>query len=145
MLKIREFQINDLSKIIELETHFYKINQNEFMESYIENPLIQVYVIERNTDWIGYMIIWLDQDKFQLYTIFIIEQYRHQGYAYQALKLLEEKIYNQGVYEYSLEVRPSNKNAIALYKKLGYSIQAIRKDYYPNHEDALLMYKNLRK
>lgn len=38
----------------------------------------------------------------------------------------------------SLEVRQSNRAAINLYKSEGFSKVNIKKDYYPDHEDALI-------
>ena len=44
-----------------------------------------------------------------------------------------------------IEVRPSNKAAIALYRKLGFSIIGTRPNYYPESgEDALVMRKQLK-
>ncbi len=44
----------------------------------------------------------------------------------------------------NLEVRISNQKAINLYKKYGFKIVTIRKNYYQdNHEDAYLMIKKM--
>ena len=43
----------------------------------------------------------------------------------------------------SLEVRTSNRIARALYKNLGFYEGAIRKKYYKDGEDAILMVKEL--
>jgi [ribosomal protein S18]-alanine N-acetyltransferase len=42
-----------------------------------------------------------------------------------------------------LEVRPSNKNANLLYKKLGFTLAGRRPRYYHDGEDALIMVKKL--
>lgn len=60
-------------------------------------------------------------------------------------KLIEQMIkvarQNQSEKIY-LEVRPSNEDAISLYKKMGFNEIGIRKDYYPakgGREDALML------
>ena len=45
----------------------------------------------------------------------------------------------------SLEVRISNHAAIALYEKCGFSRAIVRKNYYSDGEDALLMVYSLNK
>ncbi len=141
MISLRLFKNRDLPIILDLENHFNHINELEFISQYVENPLIHIYVIEFNNDFIGYMIIWLDEDKLQIYSLYIKEDFRHSGYAFQALILLEKTMVKQGVLEWTLEVRESNQNAIKLYHKFGFKTISIRKDYYDNHENALFMYK----
>ncbi len=41
----------------------------------------------------------------------------------------------------TLEVRKSNEKALNLYKKQGFILEGIRKEYYENKEDALIMWK----
>ena len=43
----------------------------------------------------------------------------------------------------TLEVRPSNKKAQELYRKLGFNKVAIRRNYYKDNEDAFLLLKDL--
>ena len=45
----------------------------------------------------------------------------------------------KGATQCFLEVRVSNENAIALYKKFGYEPYGIRAKYYEDGEDALAM------
>jgi ribosomal-protein-alanine N-acetyltransferase len=52
-----------------------------------------------------------------------------------ALRLLRER----GALRVSLEVRTSNAPAISLYRRLGFEVSGLRKRYYENGEDALLM------
>jgi ribosomal-protein-alanine N-acetyltransferase len=42
--------------------------------------------------------------------------------------------------EITLEVRESNSVAIKLYESYGFKIATVRKNYYSNNENALLMY-----
>ncbi len=55
-----------------------------------------------------------------------------------ALKWEEE----EGIFDFTLEVRVSNKNAICLYEKVGFVSEAVRKNFYERPvEDALIMWK----
>jgi ribosomal-protein-alanine N-acetyltransferase len=50
---------------------------------------------------------------------------------------------NYGAEAVYLEVRVSNKEAISLYKKLGFEEVRIVKEYYRDGEDAYVMVKKL--
>jgi len=58
-------------------------------------------------------------------------------------RLLVEKVLDEcqkrGAEFVSLEVRPSNTSAISLYERLGFAVTGLRKRYYENNEDAVLM------
>ena len=55
----------------------------------------------------------------------------------------ESKLVSLGVNKVFLEVRSSNISAIALYEKKGYTKISVRKKYYADGEDALVMVKEL--
>lgn len=48
-----------------------------------------------------------------------------------------------GVKYMTLEVRDNNENAIKLYKSFGFTVEGIRKRYYNNVRDALIMWSTL--
>ena len=48
-----------------------------------------------------------------------------------------------GVKYMTLEVRDNNENAIKLYKSFGFTVEGIRKTYYNNMHDALIMWATL--
>ncbi|MBF0443725.1 MAG: GNAT family N-acetyltransferase, partial [Oligoflexales bacterium] len=51
-------------------------------------------------------------------------------------KFIEER---NGITELFLEVRPSNKSALKLYQSFGFIKVSIRKKYYSDGEDALIL------
>lgn len=48
-----------------------------------------------------------------------------------------------GVKYMTLEVRDNNENAIKLYRSFGFTVEGIRKKYYNNVHDALIMWATL--
>lgn len=62
--------------------------------------------------------------------------HRRQGFAEQLLRAV---IQIQSVERAFLEVNANNTSAISLYQKCGFQIQGIRKKYYEQRDDALLM------
>jgi ribosomal-protein-alanine N-acetyltransferase len=77
-------------------------------------------------------------------SIAVLPEYRKKGIG---TALLNEAINrmknNYGTEAVYLEVRVSNKDAISLYKKMGFEEVRIIKEYYRNGEDAYVMVKKL--
>lgn len=70
----------------------------------------------------------------------VATKHRRKGIAAAILQLIFRIAELTNVHISHLEVRKSNKAAISLYKKSGYHLVGIRKNYYEtNNEDALLM------
>jgi [ribosomal protein S18]-alanine N-acetyltransferase len=66
---------------------------------------------------------------------------RREGIAAALLRRLFEEADKPGE-QYTLEVRPSNEAAIALYESFGFKRAGVRKGYYhDNKEDALIMWR----
>ncbi len=88
---------------------------------------------------IGWLKYTLAADEAQIDDLYIIEENRNQGLGQKLLKIFLselDKKYSQVI----LEVRVSNLSAIAIYKKNGFKLLSIRKNYYSApREDALVM------
>lgn len=68
--------------------------------------------------------------------------YRRQGLARRLLEAVLAQLRAEGAERCMLEVRVSNAPAIALYRRLGFAEDGLRRNYYPlgrGREDALLM------
>lgn len=71
-------------------------------------------------------------------------EYRRQGLAQRLIRTLEEMLAARGMLTLTLEVRPSNGAAVALYRKLGFQEVGRRPRYYFKPvEDALILRKKL--
>ena len=68
-------------------------------------------------------------------------EFRRQGIAQKLINQLIEWLLQQNVNELFLEVRVSNTPARALYERMGFNAISIRKKYYENAEDAIVMLK----
>ena len=67
---------------------------------------------------------------------------QRQGIGSRLLKHFQQLARRHGADTLMLEVRPSNRNAISLYEKLGFNEIGVRRNYYPaaeGREDALLL------
>lgn len=108
---------------------------------------ISVYIVARDEDTdcvTGYGGMWLMYDCADITNVAVDERYRREGLGSRILGLLENIAKEKGMCALTLEYRKSNTSAEALYKKLGFEQNGLRRNYYKNGEDAVLMIKNLK-
>ena len=130
---IRELTIEDINEANVLLSKFnYKIDKelfnNVFFKSlvYVENGIKGIIVYD------------LLYDRIEIEYIIVNENYRRNGIGNKLLNAIER----DNIKNITLEVRESNSEAISFYKKNGFKIETIRKNYYGN-ENGYLMLKKL--
>lgn len=130
---LRELKFEDIDEANSLLSRFnYQITKETF-----KNPFFKslVYVDKCIKGIIIYDLLY---DRIEIEYIIVDNYYRKRGIGTILLKEIEKSNVNS----ISLEVRESNKSAIEFYKKNGYKIEAIRKNYYTD-ENGYLMLKEL--
>jgi [ribosomal protein S18]-alanine N-acetyltransferase len=86
---------------------------------------------------------WTVLDEAHIILMAVHPHYRRQGFGYGILLKLMDLARNRGMKYATLEVRASNKGAIALYTKLGFTSAGNRPNYYAdNGEGALIMWRS---
>ncbi len=84
--------------------------------------------------------LWLMVDQAHIVTIAVLPELQRRGYGRLVLHGLVELAAASGMDSVTLEVRPSNQAARALYRRYGFYEVGLRKRYYAdNHEDAIIM------
>jgi [ribosomal protein S18]-alanine N-acetyltransferase len=73
----------------------------------------------------------------------VLPEERRRGVAAALLERILAEGRKLGAFRATLEVRRSNEAALALYKRLGFSVEATRRGYYSQpEEDALVLWRN---
>ena len=83
-------------------------------------------------------------DEAEIHDVVVEPSFRQSGRGSELVKAFEQYATQRGATHCFLEVRESNKNAKYLYAKHGFQAASIRRDYYSDGEDALLMRKELQ-
>ena len=142
-LTMREIVKEDIDLIVQCENeYFHNFTTKNKVEDDLSNPLIHYYILVKEVV-LGYINLWIDEDKAQINSLVILLEQRKKDYGSKLLEFTINKLNEIGIRDLTLEVRPSNTAALKLYEKEGFKQVSVRKNYYNNGEDAFLMYKRL--
>ena len=142
---IREMKIDDVAAIAELEKQCFSAPWSENMIiSSLESRLSCWLVAEIEGTIAGYVGSESVIDSADMMNIAVAPEFRRQGVGVALVNGLISRLQSKSVAFLLLEVRVSNKPAIAMYEKLGFLQVGLRPRYYCNpREDALIMRKEL--
>ena len=132
MLNISLAIKEDASDIIALENKYVSDSIKEILFS--DNELI--IICKENSKLVGFLYLSQVLDESEIISICVDENYRNKGIA---ISLWNYYTNNYDVNCCFLEVRETNFKAYNLYKKLNFKEIGIRRNYYSNNENAILM------
>lgn len=133
----------DLAAILDIEHLCFSKpwQQQDFINAFYDGDLL--YILKNNDKLVGFIHIRIIMQQAELFRIAIHPNSQNKGFAKRLLQQAIKQLAERGVNELLLEVRPSNKAAIALYKNIGFNEILRRKAYYSNpdnsREDAIVM------
>lgn len=140
---IRKAKLSDIVRLKELavliDVDFEKKNDFNYL---LKNELYDIYVYEIDNFVIGFVIILSLYENSEIIDIVIDKNYQHKGYGNALLEHVLDNL-SENTKFINLEVRASNECAINLYKKNNFINSGVRKKYYTNGEDAIIMRKEV--
>lgn len=141
---IKPMTIDDISQVAEIEKHIFSIpwSQNAFKESLESDNTI--YIVGKEKDMVvGYAGIYLSFEEGNITNVAVNPLSRRKGIGEQLVRNILNMASKKGIRDVFLEVRETNSAAIALYEKVGFKEEGIRKSFYEKpKEDALIMWKH---
>jgi len=145
-IKIRVLELSDLSAIETIEQKAYPTPWSRSMfASELAKPTSICLGAFEGQDLVGYVINSRYVDAWHVMNVAVDPDHQRRGIATALLERLFEVTRDDERRGYTLEVRVSNEDAIALYEKLGFEARGIRRGYYTdNREDALIMWRDAR-
>ncbi|MBO7149437.1 MAG: ribosomal protein S18-alanine N-acetyltransferase [Clostridia bacterium] len=143
-MKIVDLLSSDIDKILALyENNFADGWNKNMLESAFNSGRFISLGIEEDEKLIGIISCSTTEFDADIEGITIDEDFRRNGFAKALLGLLEVKLKEKNIEKVFLEVRLSNTPAKNLYLGAGYKEISIRKKYYSDGEDAVIMAKEL--
>ncbi|WP_298703118.1 ribosomal protein S18-alanine N-acetyltransferase [uncultured Veillonella sp.] len=144
MLTLRRATIEDAKAIYEVDAACFSTpwsleSITAELEEAKENERLYI-LADLDGKIIGYAGAWLVLDEGQITNIAVLPEYRREGYGAMMTRKLIRQLFEKGMNEIFLEVRLSNLGALALYRRLGFTVKGVRKNYYSDpQEDAYIM------
>lgn len=141
----KKWEVNLAQNLADLEMAIFKDpwSKNAIIDS-IKSPLFHGEVLlDEKGDIIAYYGFYSIIPETHIANLAVREDKRGLGLGNVVLERLLSQAIMLGNSEFTLEVRPSNEKAIALYKKYGFKVEGRRRNYYGDGEDALIMWKRL--
>ena len=143
---IRKMKLEDVPHVAAIERLCFSApwNENMIISSW-ESRLSCWLIAEIDGCVAGYVGSEAVLDSADMMNIAVAPAYRKRGIAEALIKALMEHLQQRDILFLLLEVRVSNKPAIALYNKLCFEQVGRRPRYYTNpREDALILRKELK-
>lgn len=119
----------------------FELDKKIFLDNYSlkmidDDSLKELFFLKNNEKLIGFIYLHGDNYEKEIYKIGIIKEYQGKGlgkyFLKEVIKLSETK-------RLLLEVKSTNINAIKLYESCNFKKYYIRKKYYSDGTDAILM------
>lgn len=132
--------LTELEAVLEVERACYPTpwSRDLFLQEY-DNPQARVDLLWAGSQLAGYLVSWHVLDELHILNVATAPAFRRRGVAARLLGHALSRAREKGLTRTLLEVRVGNAGAIALYESFGFSRDAVRRRYYPDGEDALLM------
>ena len=143
-IEFREMIPTDADEVAAIEERSFSMPwSRKFFWEEVSNSDTFYLVATVDKKIVGYIGAWISFGDAQITNIAIDPDFRRRGIGESMIRFFESEIKkSRGVSAMTLEVRPSNLNAIHLYEKIGFRSVGRRPKYYSdNGEDALIMWK----
>ena len=137
---VREMTESDIKDIAELEKECFSEPWSEnSLRDELTNETARFYVLRDNEKLLGYIGANNICDEVYITNVAVNENSRGKGCGKKLVNHLIKQSQLENAHFITLEVRKSNENAIALYKRCGFQRVGERKNFYSKPtEDALI-------
>ena len=140
---IRRMNGSDIERVAEIEKDLFGVPwSKETLEDCLGNRLYYCYVVEKDGQLAGYILLMAVAGEMELLRIATDKSFQRQGLADALMNTMICEAEKLGIEAITLEVRSRNEAAISLYNKYGFIPEGIRKNYYHNPtDDAVIMWR----
>ena len=143
-MKLRRLEKADVPQVSFLEQACFSVpwSQASLYQDIVNNDLSRYHgMFDDKGTLIAYMGYWKVLEQAHVTNVAVAPAWRRRGVGKRLFGYVLQKAAQEGVESLTLEVRPSNEAALALYRSFGMEEQGRRRHYYSdNGEDALILW-----
>lgn len=142
LYQVVELNCSHLEEVYEIEKlSFTDPWSRKLFEDELINDKSVYYVILNNSKVIGYCGFWVILDEIDIMNIAVHPEYRRTGLGNMLMDVIIGYAEAYRIPYITLEVRESNTAALNLYEKYAFKRAGIRKGYYEDRENAVIMWR----
>ena len=144
---LRRMTASDIPGAVEIEQKCFSMPWSEkaFADSLALDYSV-FFVASIDEKIVGYVGLYIAYDEGDITNVAVLPEYRRKGIATSLLEKIVIDAKEKNLVAINLEVRKSNRSAIALYEKNGFVDLGHRKNFYEKPtEDAVIMKKQLER
>ena len=144
---IRPMKAADLDEVMAIETRLYDFPWTKGIFYDCMQVGYSCWVYQENEQIVSYGVMSAGAGEAHILTLCVRPDAQRQGYGRMLLGHMLDAAHSHKAETMLLEVRTSNRAAISLYQKTGFSEVGIRAGYYPavnGREDAIIMALDLK-
>lgn len=137
----RKMDVSDISFVYNEEVKIFgkSLGEKTLFSEIVYNKMSQYFIVLVDNIRAGYVGSWLTIPNAEILNLFVVEKFRGLGLGKLLMNEVIKICLTEHIEVLTLEVRMSNSYAVKMYKELGFVNGHIRKKYYEDGEDALLM------
>lgn len=144
---LRKMKDDDIPAVSSIELGAFQSPwpEKEIAYELHDNPVSHLYVAVVASEVVGYLDFMITFNSATINRIAVNAEYRHKGIGQALLEKMVAVCQKQKepVEWITLEVRPSNAEAVKLYRKNHFEQVTVKKQYYSDGEDALYMVRSI--
>ncbi len=139
MLHFRRMQLDDLSLVLKWEQKIFKDawSKDNFKYEISNNETSYPFVMFQDQEFAGYGVVLNLVEEIHVNNVAVLPDLRGQGLGSALIQHILDTFPEHK--EAWLEVRASNQVAIHLYEKFNFEPAVLRKSYYRDGENAVMM------
>lgn len=144
---ISPMRSGDLDEVVTIERSSFGMpwSRGAFLYEIEQNRVARCWVLRESDRVAAYLCLWEIGDELHVTNIAVHPDLRRRGLARRLLSAILEDGRARRLRAVTLEVRPTNDEARALYESFGFRVVGRRRGYYyDTGEDALIMESDLQ-